>query len=133
MTQLLTISELSDELGVTARTIRFYEDKDLLKPQRVGANRVYSYKDRARMKLILRGKRLGFSLDEIREYMDLYDADPGPMQASQIRFLLERVQLRAGVLRKQQQDIQDMLGELAGIERECLNIVAAKQNDEAQL
>ncbi|MEZ5537226.1 MAG: MerR family DNA-binding transcriptional regulator [Thiolinea sp.] len=126
MNQLLTISELSDELGVTARTIRFYEDKQLLKPQRVGANRVYSYKDKARIKLILRGKRLGFSLDEIREYMDLYDADLDPMQVDQIRFLLSRVQLRAEALRKQQQDIQEMLGELAGIESECLSIVDDK-------
>lgn len=133
MNPLLTISELSDELGVTARTIRFYEDKNLLKPQRVGANRVYSYKDRARMRLILRGKRLGFSLDEIREYMDLYDADLDPMQTDQVRFLLDRVQLRKDALRKQQQDIQDMLGELAGIEAECLNIFSNKQNNEAQL
>ncbi|PIE00472.1 MAG: MerR family transcriptional regulator [Thiothrix nivea] len=132
MVQLLSISELAGELGVTARTIRFYEDKQLIKPQRVGANRVYNYKDRARMQLILRGKRLGFSLDEIREYMDLYDADPDPAQHDQVRFLLERVRLRQAELHEQQQDIQEMLGELAGIEAECLSIVGTTDND-AQL
>ena len=70
--KLWTISELADELNVTTRTIRFYEDKDLLRPQRLGANRVFNYQDRARLHLILRGKRLGFSLEEIREFIELY-------------------------------------------------------------
>nr|CAA6805765.1 MAG: Predicted transcriptional regulator LiuR of leucine degradation pathway, MerR family [uncultured Thiotrichaceae bacterium] len=123
MNQLITISELGDELVVSARTIRFYEDKGLLKPQRVGSNRAYNYKDRARMKLILRGKRLGFSLDEIKEYIDLYDADLGPMQHEQISFLLGRVNERKEALIKQQNDLQEMLGELAGIADECQNML----------
>lgn len=126
MSSLMTISELGEELGVSARTIRFYEDKELLKPQRVGSNRVYNYKDRARMKLILRGKRLGFSLDEIKEYIDLYDADLDPMQHEQIGFLLERVRERRETLVKQQADIQEMLGELALIEDECQGLLGVR-------
>lgn len=117
--KLWTISELCSELGITTRTIRFYEDKGLLTPERLGSNRIYSYKDKARMQLILRGKRLGFALDEIKEYIDLYDADLGPMQREQISFLLERVKERREVLIKQQNDLQEMLGELALIEDEC--------------
>ncbi len=70
---LYSVTELGKELGVSARTIRFYEDKGLLSPSRVGNNRVYAARDRARMILILRGKQLGFSLREIKEYLDLYD------------------------------------------------------------
>ncbi|CAA6818572.1 MAG: Predicted transcriptional regulator LiuR of leucine degradation pathway, MerR family [uncultured Thiotrichaceae bacterium] len=117
--KLWTISELCSELGITTRTIRFYEDKGLLTPERLGANRIYSYKDKARMQLILRGKRLGFALDEIKEYIDLYDADLGPMQREQINFLLERVKERRVALIKQQNDLQEMLRELTLIEDEC--------------
>ena len=74
--RLFTITELSDELGVTPRAIRFYEAKGLLAPQRAGSNRVYTYRDRARLLIILRGKRLGFSLALVQKYLDLYDADP---------------------------------------------------------
>ena len=73
--RLFTITELSDEVGATPRAIRFYESKGLLAPQRAGANRVYSYRDRARLLIILRGKRLGFSLARIQEYLSLYDTD----------------------------------------------------------
>ena len=71
--RLFTVTGLAAELGVTARTLRFYEDRGLISPQRLGPNRVYSPRDRARMILILRGKQLGFSLKEIAEYLDLYD------------------------------------------------------------
>ncbi len=124
--KLWTISELCRELGITTRTIRFYEDKGLLTPQRLGANRIYSYKDKARMQLILRGKRLGFALDEIKEYIDLYDADLGPMQREQINFLLERVKERREALIKQQNDLQEMLGELTLIEDECQGMLDVK-------
>ncbi len=73
---LYSVSQLARQLGVTARTIRFYEDKHLINPQRAGTTRVYTHRDRARLVLILRGKRLGFSLREIKEFLDLYDADP---------------------------------------------------------
>src|SRR5271170_1250244 len=73
---LFSVSQLAGQLGVTARTIRFYEDKHLISPQRAGTTRVYTPRDRARLTLILRGKRLGFSLREVKEFLDLYDAVP---------------------------------------------------------
>ena len=84
--KLWTISELANELNVTTRTIRFYEDKDLLRPQRLGANRVFNYQDRARLHLILRGKRLGFSLEEIKEFIELYKTEVNPSQREQIEY-----------------------------------------------
>lgn len=116
--KLWTISELANELGMTARAIRFYEDKGLLNPQRVGPNRVYNYQDRARLKLALRGKRLGFSLDEIREFLDLYQADM--TKSTQLQYLLHQVKKKTAVLRRQQEDITAMLHELESIESECL-------------
>ncbi|MBK8453685.1 MAG: MerR family DNA-binding transcriptional regulator [Thiofilum sp.] len=115
--KLWTISELATELGMTARAIRFYEDKGLLNPQRVGLNRVYNYQDRARLKLALRGKRLGFSLDEIREFLDLYQLDM--TKVTQMQFLLTRVQEKAAQLRRQQEDLAAMLHELESIEADC--------------
>ena len=81
--QFYTVPELADDLGITPRTIRFYEQKGLLNPQRAGTTRVYTRQDRAKLLLILRGKRLGFSLKEIADYLDLYGADP--TQAEQIK------------------------------------------------
>ena len=117
--KLWTISELGDELGVTTRTIRFYEDKELLNPQRVGTNRVYNYRDRARLQLILRGKRLGFSLNEIKEYIDLYDAELDPMHNEQLSYLSEVVAKRIDELTEQLTDLQEMIGELSLIQQEC--------------
>lgn len=122
--KLWTISELATELGMTARAIRFYEDKGLLNPQRVGLNRVYNYQDRARLKLALRGKRLGFSLDEIREFLDLYQLDM--TKVTQMQFLLTRVQEKAAQLRRQQEDLVAMLQELDAIEVECQQIIEQK-------
>ena len=116
---LWTISELGDELGVTTRTIRFYEDKGLLQPQRAGVNRVYNYRDRARLQLILRGKRLGFSLNEIKEYIDLYDAELDPMHNEQLSYLSGVVTKRIDELKKQQAELQEMIGELSHIQSEC--------------
>ncbi len=116
--KLLTISELADEFSVTARTIRFYEDKDLLNPQRVGANRVYDYRDRARLILILRAKRLGFSLTDIREYLELYDADPNQREQHQV--LLGKIQHRLQDLKQQQEDLKVSIEELKDIEGQCL-------------
>ncbi|MEZ5452407.1 MAG: MerR family DNA-binding transcriptional regulator [Thiothrix sp.] len=119
--KLWSISELADECGVTARTIRFYEDKGLIQPQRVGANRVYNYQDRARLTLILRGKRLGFSLEDIGEFLALYHTECDPDHASQLRYLLEKVQTKVKALRQQQADLEQTLQELAQIETECLS------------
>lgn len=108
--QLYTVTELARELGMTARAIRFYEDKGLISPQRAGTTRVYSARDRARMILILRGKRLGFSLSTIKEYLDLYDVDL--TQRTQLRLLLDAVAKRREQLLAQRQAIDEALTEL---------------------
>ena len=110
---LYTVTELAKALGMTARAIRFYEDKGLITPQRAGTTRVYSARDRARMILILRGKRLGFSLSAIKEYLDLYDTDI--TQHAQLRLLLESVNQRREQLLAQRQAIDDALAELSEI------------------
>ena len=76
MSETWTITELAQEFDVTTRTIRFYEDKGLIAPERLKQRRIYHPRDRVRLQLVMRGKRLGFSLDEIQEMIDLYDADP---------------------------------------------------------
>ena len=121
---LYTVTQLANDLGVTARTVRFYEDKGLLNPQRVGNNRVYTYRDRARLILILRGKRLGFTLREIKEYLDLYDADP--TRQEQMRALLKRVQTRIESLVDQERALVETLAELRTIEQQTLTALAAE-------
>ncbi len=117
---LWTISELADDLNVSTRTIRFYEAKALLRPQRLGANRVFNYQDKARLQLILRGKRLGFSLEEIKEFIDLYKTEVDPTQQEQVDYLLQRVRAKVAVLHQQQQDLATMIEELNQIETLCL-------------
>ena len=111
--RLYTVTELAKELGMTARAIRFYEDKGLITPQRAGTTRVYSVRDRARMILIRRGKRLGFSLSTIKEYLDLYDTDV--THHAQLRLLLASVGKRREQLLAQRQAIDEALSELADI------------------
>src|SRR3954451_2218265 len=108
--QLLTVTEFAEQFGLTARALRFYEDKGLITPRRVGTTRVFSARDRARMSLILRGKRLGFSLNTIKDYLDLYDADP--TQKSQLAHLLAEVTRRRQQLLAQRQAIDEALTEL---------------------
>lgn len=115
MDKLYSISELSKELGVTPRTIRFYEEQGLVLPQRVGTNRIYTSRDRGRLILILRGKRLGFTLKDIREYLDLYDADP--TQREQIDALLAKVRQRIHELDEQFETLRVTLKELREIEQ----------------
>jgi DNA-binding transcriptional MerR regulator len=113
-----TITDLAREFDVTTRTIRFYEDEGLISPARKGQARLFSHRDRVRLKLILRGKRLGFSLGEIREIVDMYDAEPG--ETGQLRFFLTKIAERRALLERQRADIADTLAELAEIERRCL-------------
>ena len=119
MEKLYTITELADELELTPRAIRFYETKSLLAPQRVGANRVYTHRDRARLKVILRGKRLGFSIAEIKEYIDLYDAEMG--QVEQTKHLLRKIRLRSEDLRNQREVLEVTLDELGEMEKQALD------------
>jgi DNA-binding transcriptional MerR regulator len=108
--QLHTVTQLAAELGITARTLRFYEGKGLITPSRLGTTRVYMARDRARMILILRGKRLGFSLREIAEYLDLYDLDP--TQKTQSARLLKLVSARMARLLQQRVALDEMIQEL---------------------
>lgn len=122
---LYSVSQLARQLGVTARTIRFYEDKHLITPQRAGTTRVYTHRDRARLMLILRGKRLGFSLREIKEFLDLYDADPH--HYLQTRQLQLSVRKRIGKLSEQRAAIDESLAELAEIDRQCAAVLASRE------
>jgi DNA-binding transcriptional MerR regulator len=112
-----TITELANEFAITQRAIRFYEDQGLLKPQRKGRTRVYLPGDRVRLKLTLRGKRLGFSLSEIRDMFELYESahDEKPQLE---RFLALLAQRRAQ-LEQQREDIEAVLAEIQAYERQC--------------
>ena len=115
MEKLYTVTELARELDLTPRAIRFYEDKGLLSPRRVGNTRVYNGRDRGRLILILRGKRLGFSLREIGEWLALYEADS--IQPEQTRQLLDKVGKRLSALDQQRADLDATIVELREIER----------------
>lgn len=115
MSETFSIAELAAEFNVTARAIRFYEDKGMLAPRRQGLQRIFSRRDRARLSLILRGKRLGFSLAEIREMLDLYELGDGQVQ--QLKLTLGRAQQRLRELKAQRRDLEEAIAELAdGIE-----------------
>jgi DNA-binding transcriptional MerR regulator len=115
-----TIRDLAEEFGCTHRTIRFYEDQGLLKPRREGLARIFSHRDRARLSLILRGRRLGFSIAEIAEMLNLYDADPGHVR--QLKLALEKGRARLAQLERQRADIETAIAEL----RELESIVVEK-------
>jgi DNA-binding transcriptional MerR regulator len=115
--QLYSVTQLGVDLGVSARAIRFYEDKGLISPRRAGNTRVYTQRDRARMILILRGKKLGFTLREVKEYLDLYDADP--THAKQMRLLLTAVRSRILQLEDQRVALNEALAELRQVEAQA--------------
>ncbi len=113
-----TVGELADELGVTTRTLRFYESEGLIAPQRSGANRVYSTRDRTRLRLILRGKRLGMTLAEIREIVGMYDG-AASSERRQLEILLGRLDEIAADLRARQADLRRTLAEVGEVARQC--------------
>lgn len=115
MDKIYSVTELARELNVTARTIRFYEDQGLILPQRAGTTRVYTHRERARMILILRGKRLGFSIKEIKEFLDLYVVDI--THTGQLQLLLSKVRERARTLAEQKRALDETLRELKDIEK----------------
>ncbi len=126
MSDSFSIGDLSREFGVTTRTIRFYEDQGLLSPTRNGQNRIYQARDRVRLKLILRGKRLGFSLKEIKKLIELYDAPEG--QAGQLRSFIEKIRARRTELLSQKDDIVHVLDELDTLEQRCTDLLAAERD-----
>jgi DNA-binding transcriptional MerR regulator len=112
-----TISALAKEFGITTRTIRFYESRGLILPERIGTTRKYTKRDRARLMLILRGRNLGFSVDDVCEYLSLYDFDPG--QLAQTRLLLDKVVAAISDLQTKRQDIERSLADLNEIRARC--------------
>jgi DNA-binding transcriptional MerR regulator len=118
-----SISDLAEEFGVTTRTIRFYEEKGLLNPTREGQRRIYGPADRTRLRLILRGKRLGFSLEESADIIRMYGT-PGSNQR-QLRALLERIRARRENLLQQQRDLEALLRELDAAEGKALGALDA--------
>ena len=117
-----SISDLSQEFDVTTRAIRFYEDEGLLEPRRKGRRRVYTVRDRVRLKLILRGKRLGFSLSEIGDIITMYDSEPG--EAGQLHYFINKISARRTVLKQQRDDIDVTLNELDAIDKQCRKTLA---------
>ena len=115
--QTYSIGDLARQFQVTTRTIRFYEDKGLLSPAREGLKRIYGQRDWVRLRLVLRGKRLGFSLEEIAGIIDMYDTGPG--ETGQLQYMLKRLADQRHTLLQQKQDLELTLSELDQIEAQC--------------
>ena len=122
-----TIGQIAEEFAVTHRTIRHYEELGLISPERRGTVRVYHRRDRTRLNLILRGKRLGFPLEEIRTIINLYDEPRG--QASQLSYVLGQISERHADLERRRRDIEDALKELDEFERRCRADLLALRRD----
>jgi DNA-binding transcriptional MerR regulator len=112
-----TIGELAAEFDTTLRTIRFYEDRGLLTPERAGTTRVFHDRDRVRLQLILRGKRLGFTLAEIAHVIGMYDETPG--ERGQLEFLIADIGRRRDALLEKRHDLDEALAELTALEQRC--------------
>ncbi|MBU2978977.1 MerR family DNA-binding transcriptional regulator [Alteromonas sp. C1M14] len=123
--QTYTIGELAREFDITPRSIRFYEEQSLLSPRRTGQNRIYNNKDHVRLKLILRGKRLGFSLAEIKNLFELYDSNPD--SAMQLEAMLTMTAQKRAHLHQQLEDIQMLMNELDEVESRCREELAQLQ------
>ena len=113
------IQEVAKELGMTMRALRFYEDKGLIAPQRVGTTRIYGKREVARIRLVLRGRALGFTVREIKEFLDLYDVDPEHVE--QMRRFILRVRERLAELEQRKAALDETIAELRALERETLN------------
>jgi DNA-binding transcriptional MerR regulator len=124
MKQTYTIRELAEEFSLTTRTIRHYEDEGLLSPAREGVNRIFTARDRVRLKLALRGKRLGFSLGEIRELFKLYDT---ANEKEQLAEFLARLDKRRAHLEQQREDIEVMLNEINFFASQCQRILTSTE------
>lgn len=121
MSQTYSITELAKEFGVTTRTIRHYEEQGLLNPKREGMNRIFNHRDRVRLKLALRGKRLGFSLNDIRELFELYDLAKD--ENKQLEEFLARLEKRRVILEQQREDIEVMLNEISFFANQCRRLL----------
>lgn len=118
MTKQYSIRDLAKEFEITTRTLRFYEEKGLLQPQRQGQNRLYNAADRTRLRLILRGKRLGLTLDESSEIISMYQ--PKANNNRQLQTLINKIQEKKSHLQQQQKDLELMLQDLADAEQRCV-------------
>jgi len=118
-----SIGDLAREFDVTPRTIRFYEDEGLLSPRREGSRRIYSKRDQVRLRLILRGKRLGFSLADVREMLELYDSAPDERQ--QLEKFVASLSARRAQLERQRAEIDEALGEIRAFERQSRKLLSA--------
>lgn len=117
-----TITELTREFGVSTRTLRFYEDEGLIHPERRGRTRLFRPADRRLIQEILRGRRIGFTIAEIREIIHVYKDPPG--EAGQLKLLMQKVEEKRGDLRQKRKDIEETLAELDNVEEACLNRLA---------
>lgn len=117
-----TIAQIAEEFGVTHRTIRYYEDQGLVAPERRGTHRVFHPRDRVRLALVLRGRRIGFDLEKIRRIVDMYDDSPG--EVGQLTFLLEEIATRRAELEQRRADIDVTLAELDEVEARCRSDLA---------
>lgn len=122
MREFYSITELTREFDVSTRTLRFYEDEELINPVRRGRTRLYRPSDRHLIRQILRGRRLGFSINEIREIIQVYKAPPG--EVGQLRLLLGKIEEKRQVLRQKRRDLEDTLQELDQAEEACVERLA---------
>jgi DNA-binding transcriptional MerR regulator len=122
LTKLYSITEMTREFDISTRTLRFYEDEGLIHPERRGRTRLYRPADRHLIAQILRGRRIGFTVAEIREIIQVYKEPPG--EVGQLKLLMKRVEERRDSLRQKRKDIDETIGELDVIEEACLNRMA---------
>jgi DNA-binding transcriptional MerR regulator len=125
MSQTFSIAELAHEFDITPRTLRFYEDRGLLRPAREGTRRIYTDRDRTRLKLALRGRRLGLSVDECREIIDLYAPD-GRHNQRQLLRLCEKIREHRSQLLAKMRDIEATLAAMDEVEQRCLETLLGK-------